>query len=51
MCKGCLCMTCEAWEDCPVYAKCEQQEVLSCEKRLLCSMYQPQEGKDHENKI
>lgn len=49
MCKNCLCMTCEVWEDCPIYAGCEQQEISSCETRKVCSFYQPREEKEHEN--
>ena len=51
MCEGCLCTTCEVWEDCPIYAKCEQQEISSCEQRSMCSFYQPQEEKENEDKI
>ena len=45
MCKGCLCMTCEVWEDCPTFARCEELEIASCEQRTVCSFYHPQETK------
>ena len=47
MCKGCLCMTCEVWEDCPTFARCEELEISSCEQRTVCSFYQRQETKQN----
>lgn len=47
MCKGCLCMTCGVWEDCPTFARCEELEIASCEQRTVCSFYQRQETKQN----
>ncbi len=51
MCKDCLCVTCEIWEDCPIYAGCEQLEVPCREPRKMCSFYQSKEETEHENKV
>lgn len=47
MCKGCLCMTCRVWEDCPTFARCEELEISSCEQGTVCSLYQPQKTKQN----
>ncbi|EOS29326.1 hypothetical protein C804_03504 [Lachnospiraceae bacterium A4] len=51
MCKGCLCTICGIWEDCPIYAGCEEQEILSCGQRKVCSFYQPREETENEDKV
>lgn len=45
MCDGCLCIACEVWEGCPIYARCEELEATSCEQKKVCSLYQPKEDK------
>ena len=48
---GGICLTEQFVLNKMLLTKDEQQEILSCGQRLICSMYQPQEGKEHENKI
>lgn len=48
MCKGCICMSCKAWESCPYFARCEAVEITECEQKHDCRWYCAESTKNNK---